>query len=111
MPLIVKKYPTICVDFNGVIHDYKNPVEGKRMGAPMPGAVDAMQDLYIRYHVIIHTDMANTLQGRKVVEDWLEFYDIDYHEIVGKPSAIWYIDDKAVNFKSWKITKQRIGLE
>jgi 5'(3')-deoxyribonucleotidase len=101
---------SICIDFNGTIEDSKHPVEGKKMGPPMPGALDALQDLHDIYHIIIHTTMANTPSGRKAVADWLEYYDVDYGEIVPKPAAVYYIDDKAVNHKSWKITKQRIGL-
>lgn len=55
--------------------------------------------------------MANTPRGRQVVADWLEHFDVDYHEIVGKPGANYYIDDRAIEHKDWKITKQKLGLE
>jgi 5'(3')-deoxyribonucleotidase len=103
--------PIIAVDFAGVICDMKTRNEGKTMGVPMPGALDALQDLYDRYHVIIHTTMANTPRGRQVVADWLEHFDVDYHEIVGKPAADWYIDDNAIRHKTWKKTKVMLGIE
>ena len=107
----MKKKPIICIDFDGVIHDSKHPEEGRKMGPPLPGAIDAMQDLYDTYYVIIHTTMANTPRGRQVVAEWLEFYDVDYHEIVGKPVAEYYIDDHGVKFNNWVDTRKKIGLE
>ena len=71
------------------------------MGPPMFGALDALQDLQGKYHIIIHTTKANIPSGRKAVADWLEYYDVYYDEIVGKPEALWYIDDKAIKFTNW----------
>ena len=105
------KLPKIAIDFAGVICDMKNIPKGKKMGPPMPGAIDALQDLYLRYDVIIHTTFANNPSGRKAVADWLEFYDIDYNEIVGKPDASYYIDDKALTFTTWNQTKKKLGIE
>lgn len=92
----------LCIDFNGVIEDSKNVEKGRKLGPPMPGAVDALQDLYQSHTLIIHTTMANTPSGRRAVADWLEYYDVDYSEIVGKPKADCYLDDKGQKFISWK---------
>lgn len=73
----------------------------------MPGAVDALQDLYLSHTLIIHSTMANTPSGRKAVADWLEYYDIDYSEIAGKPKADVYLDDRAMLFTTWpKVLKK-----
>lgn len=101
----------MAVDFAGVICNMAARNEGKKMGTPYPGALDALQDLYDTHYVIIHTTMANTPRGRQVVADWLEYYDVDYHEIVGKPGADFYIDDHAIEHKNWRITKKKLGLE
>ena len=105
------KTPTIAIDFAGVICDMGHIPEGKKLGPPINGAIDALQDLYDRYHVIIHTTFANTPGGRQAVADWLEFYDVDYHEIVAKPGADYYIDDHALEFKSWVTIKKKLGIE
>ena len=99
----------VAVDFAGVICDMANKGE-RKLGPPMQGAIDALQDLYDTHYVIIHTTMANTPRGRQVVADWLEFYDVDYHEIVGKPEADYYLDDKAVKFDTWTSARKKIGL-
>ena len=105
------KRPVVAVDFAGVICDMTHILEGKKLGPPVHGALDALQDLYDAYYVIIHTTMANTPRGRQVVAEWLEFYDVDYHEIVGKPAAEYYIDDHGVKFNNWIDTRKKIGLE
>ena len=101
----------VCIDFDGCVHDSKHPVEGRRMGPPMPGALDALQDLRDHFTIIIHTTKANTPSGRKAVADWLEYYDVDYHEIVGKPKADYYIDDHAVKHNNWQTTKKELKLD
>lgn len=102
----------LAIDFDGVVHDNKHAVEGRKMGPPMPGAVDALQDIYSAgYHIIIHTTMANTPSGRRAVADWLEYYDLDYHEIVAKPGADFYLDDKAIKHHTWPKTLNLIGLQ
>jgi hypothetical protein len=101
----------IAIDFMGVICDPSNVPEGKKLGQPIPGALDALQDLYDTCYVIIHTTMANTPRGRQIVAEWLDFYDVDYHEISGKPKADYYLDNHALEFKSWALTKKKLGME
>ena len=39
-------YPiTIAVDFDGVLHDPKNKLKGYKLGQPIAGAEEAMQQL------------------------------------------------------------------
>lgn len=107
-----KTIATLAIDFDGVLHDYKNPVDGKRMGAPLPGALAAMDDLYDgRYELIIHTVKATTEQGRQMVEDWLDHYGFEYHKITAiKPNADYFIDDRAVHHTGdWSNTFSAIG--
>lgn len=91
-----KYLAVLAIDFDGVIHDHKNPVDGKRMGKPMHG-VD-LEELYENgYKIIIHT--ANNV---RLVSDWLQYYEMPYHEVTNiKPIADIYIDDKAYLFTDW----------
>ena len=90
----------LALDFDGVIHDDKHPVAGKRMGEPMPGAAQAIEELQDQGHqVIIHTVRGNS---PKHIEDWLEFYGFDIDTITAtKPVADVYLDDKGMRFTSW----------
>lgn len=94
--------PVIAIDFDGVIHDYKHPVEGRRMGGPMPGAVNAMQNLEDDFTVVIYTTKATTEGGKKAVEDWLEYYHVPYGQVTAiKPNAVLFVDDRALRFYDW----------
>ncbi len=103
----------LAIDMDGVLHDYKHPIEGKRLGPPLPDAVVAMDDLYDRgYKLIIHTVKATTKQGAEMVEEWLDHYGFEYHEITAiKPNATYYIDDRAIRHTGWADTYKQIGIE
>ena len=104
---------TIAIDFDGVIHNYANPIEGRRMGAPYPEAIPAIRDLkHYGYTIVVHTVRATTQEGSKVVRDWLDYYQVPYSEVTAlKPNADYYIDDKAVRHTDWGTTLQFIRLD
>lgn len=98
----------LAIDFDEVIHDTKNPITGRKMGAPIYGSQEALDDLHDAGHkIIIHT-----VRGiSKAVMDWLEYYDIPYDEITNiKPKADWYIDDKSLHFESWEQVMNKLGI-
>lgn len=105
------KPKTLAIDFDGVVHDYKNPLPGKRMGAPFSGAEEAIDDLIQRgYKIVIHTTKATTPEGKQAVEDWLDHYTIDHHEVTAvKPDAEFYIDDKAITHHTWDDTISKLN--
>lgn len=96
----------LAIDFDGVIHDYKNPVEGRRMGEPINGAKESLQGLKaIGHELVIHTVKASTLGGMKAVIDWMNYYEIPFDFVVyTKPNADVFIDDKAIRFNDWAQT-------
>jgi len=101
---------TLAVDFDGVLHDHKHPVTGRRMGIPFPDARPAMIKLTRQGHMlIIHTVMATTPGGTKAVEDWLRYYKIPYASVTAiKPNADYYVDDRAIRHTDWKTTLEAI---
>lgn len=106
--ILLEKKP-IMVDFDGVIHDYKRPIEGRRMGLPITGAKQAIILLRERFKVVIFTVWGGTEKGKKVVSDWMEYYDIPYDEITNiKYASEYYIDDRAIRFKDWKTTLESV---
>lgn len=94
----------LAIDFDGTLHDITHPIAGKRMGEPIAGALQAMEDLYDQGHrIIIYTVRAATKQGKEVVEEWLDHFGIDFHDITAvKPNADMFIDDRAVRFETWE---------
>lgn len=92
----------LAVDFDGVIHNNREPVPGRRMGGPVEGARESINRLMADGHtVIVHSQWGGG-DGQKIIADWMRFYGIPYHEITNiKPKADVYLDDKAARFTSW----------
>ena len=88
----------LAIDFDGVIHDHKHPIEGRKMGGPIEGAPQALARFRDQGHeVIIHS-----VNNKDVIAKWMSFYGLHYDEITNiKPNADYYIDDKAIHFESW----------
>lgn len=92
----------IAIDFDGVIHDYKHPIDGRRMGAPISGAKDALEKLKDKYEIVVFTVWGDE-KGSETIANFMRFYDLPYDRITNiKPQANYYIDDKAVKFTNWK---------
>jgi ribonucleotide monophosphatase NagD (HAD superfamily) len=93
---------TLAIDFDGVIHDYKNPVPGRRMGAPIAGAKEALTSLKDKgYEIVVFTVWGDE-KGQKVIADFMNYYQLPFDRITNiKPQAEYYIDDKAIAFLRW----------
>lgn len=91
----------LAIDFDGVLHDFKHPVEGRRMGPPMTGAKEKMVALKNAGHeLIVHTVWEP--KSWPTITAWLAYYAIPYDLVTNvKPNADIYLDDKAVRFTSW----------
>ena len=100
----------LAIDFDGVIHDKANPIKGRRMGAPLPGARDALIKLRDDGHkVTIFTTMAVSVHGKNAVQDWMDYYDIPYWLVTAtKPNAVIFVDDKAIRHTTWPNTLELI---
>lgn len=90
------------IDFDRVLHDIDNPLKGRRMGGPIPGAKEAMDELLEQGHkLVIFTIRAINPANTDHIAKWLDFYDIPYHQITAtKPPGI-IIDDQAIGFTNW----------
>lgn len=93
-----------AIDFDRVVHDADNPVQGRRMGPPIEGAKDALKDIRnAGNEIIIFTVWGGTDQGRDTIKKWMQYYEIPFDSITNvKPNADIFIDDRAVRFIDWK---------
>lgn len=105
---------TICIDFDGVLHDYKDGYQGQDVfGVPVKGASEATKALKLNgWCIIIFTCRSNTEAFRK----WLSDNEIAYDFInenpyqpkdadSKKPIADVYLDDCALKFEgNWDDT-------
>lgn len=94
----------LAIDFDRVLHDVDHPIPGRRMGAPMEGAVEAMRQLEQEgWKLVVHTIWPES--GHGTIEKWLEYYKVPYHEVTNiKPNAAAYIDDRAIHHTRWSRT-------
>lgn len=99
---------TICVDFDGVLHNYTSYNEG-RLNDPVPGAAAALRILKRMGHTII----IHTTRGEDEISSWLSKNGFVYDHFnrnpedtelpyptgnPGKPRADVYIDDRGMTF-------------
>ena len=96
----------IAIDFDSTTHNPFNRKKGYKMGAPIPGAVEAVQKLKRDGHtIIIFPTWADTEVKRKAILDWLEYFEVPFDDITStKPNADVYIDDRGYRFENWTDT-------
>jgi hypothetical protein len=108
--------PTLCVDFDGVIHSYTSAwIDEKTItDPPVPGALRWLWEATKLFKVVIYSSRSKTEAGRKAMSEWLGMWSVDEklgiphdwdnaplagidfaHE---KPSAFLTIDDRAIQF-------------
>lgn len=108
-----KHNPTICVDFDGVVHGYSQGWKGAEniYDPPVPGAAEAIKTMRSwGARVVIFSTRASTNEGTLAMWAWLKKYGIEVdglsHE---KPMAVIYIDDRALRFEGkWEETIKTI---
>lgn len=97
----MSRQPVVCLDFDGVIHDPYNRVDGHKMGQPVGGAWAALVSLNaLGAKVVVSTARPDVAH----VRDWLRYFGFEpyvaevTHE---KPRADVYVDDQAIRFVEW----------
>lgn len=107
--------PTLCLDFDGVVHSYTSGWQGARVisDPPVPGALGFMLGmLNSGWDVCIHSSRSGHLFARSAMRTWLRHHAGDsWYEFMGhyglesvrfplfKPAALITIDDRALTFR------------
>ena len=105
----------IGIDFDGVIHKCsKGYYDGTIYDEPVAETYSALETISRKYTIILYTckakpdrGLVNGKTGIELIWEWLDKYNMSQFvsKITSeKPRAIAYIDDKAIQFKSWKDT-------
>ncbi len=100
-------WPTVLIDFDGVIHGYQSGWLGVDQipDPPVPGAIQWLTRMVGRFDVRIFSARCNDPKGIEAMKFWLRSYGIDFKTLSlitfepGKPSAHLIIDDRAMRFK------------
>lgn len=100
--------PILCVDFDGVIHDYKHGWRnGEIYGALTEGFVDWLLLAQTHFRVVIYSSRSSVPAGVEAMKTWLARQNggvmppgLEFaHE---KPPAMLTIDDRCIRFDgSW----------
>lgn len=104
--------PTICLDFDGVIHSYEHGwMEGRIYGRMLPGfipwAMEAMKD----YQLVVYSSRSKTADGLQAMREWMmgqvrnvleteaaSNFMMQFRFDRTKPAAFLTIDDRAIKF-------------
>jgi hypothetical protein len=108
-----RQKPRVCVDLDGVLAKYDGWKGADKIGPPLPGALEFVNELAEIADIIVFTsrcssegieersDGIGTPGNAKVrVIDWLERNNFPFTDVYvgqGKPLAAVFIDDRAVN--------------
>lgn len=88
------KKPTLLVDFDGVLHDYKGWDGNQPTGGPLPKSRAAMCSLEAKYRLICFTT-----RPADFVEPWLRKWGFPTMTVTNiKEPAVLIIDDRAITF-------------
>ena len=93
--------PTLCLDFDGVLHWYRNGYQGADVidDEPVPGAVDFVHAAQQFFKVVVFSSRSNKPGGIEAMRAWMEkngFPEVEF--ATEKPSAWVTIDDRALTF-------------
>ena len=97
--------PTMCIDFDGVIHSYTSGWKGLTniTDPPVDGAIAALY-VYIKYfNVAIYSSRSGQEGGIEAMQEWLRKQDYAIVDYVlwprNKPPASVYLDDRGLRFE------------
>lgn len=93
--------PTLCLDFDGVLSEYRTGWSGPGVidDAPTPGAREFVEAAQQRFEVVICSTRAGWPVGKAAIERWLAKHDFPPLPVTAeKPPAVVYIDDRGYRF-------------
>lgn len=99
--------PVLCIDFDGVISQYKHGWQGvARLDGelPMEGAFDFIRKAINHFSVLIFSARCNDPQGIGAMCEWMKEHGLEgwiVNQLVfqpGKPSFFVHIDDRSIQF-------------
>ena len=98
--------PTICLDFDWVIHWYRKWWDNWQIyDEPVPWIKELISELNKNYCVVVYSTRCKTEEWRIAINEWLKKYDINVNLVAEeKPIAVAYVDDRAIRF-DWDCNK------
>lgn len=99
----------IAIDFDETLHDRSNVKPGYKMGVPVLGALEAVNELIARgYRPYVLT--ASSHPRIQAIQDWLAYFKFPPMRVTSeKTISDYYVDDRAIKFVSWKQVLEDLG--
>lgn len=71
--------PTLCLDFDGVLHSYSSGWKGARVipDPPVPGALEFVIDAMSHFKVAVFSSRSHQWGGRRAMKRWLYNHALD----------------------------------
>lgn len=97
-----RKYkPLLSLDFDGVLHWYRNGFKGNTVidDEPVPGAVEFVQTASQYFRIVIYSSRSSAPGGIEAMQKWMQkhgFPEVKF--ATDKPKAFLTIDDRAIQF-------------
>lgn len=92
----------ISLDFDGVLHDMHNVIDGQKMGQPVAGSLEAVNLLQRQGHRLF-VMTASTKARLPSIYEWLAYFNFPPLPVTNeKQNADLYIDDKGLRFHDWE---------
>lgn len=91
--------PTLCLDFDGVLHSYSSWSEFIDNDPPVEGAVHFCKKARQSFTLVVCSSRCSTPVGKARVERWLKQNGFPLMEVTcTKPIAFLTLDDRALTF-------------
>jgi hypothetical protein len=99
-----QRKPMLCLDFDGVIHDYKlGWQDGVIYGEPTPGFFNWAHDAQDYFRLVIYSSRSRTEGERSAMRAWIanqpDSVGIEFEYAHEKPAAFLTIDDRCLTFQ------------
>ena len=90
----------IVIDLDGTICSEERQFS-RSLATPITGAIESLRRIKDRgYTIIIYS--ARTWAEYEMTKDWLKRHNVVYDQLIlGKPQGDYWIDDRAISFRSW----------
>ena len=105
--------PTLCLDFDGVLHSYASGWKGADVvpDPPVDGAQQFVQEAMKHFEVVVLSRRSHHPGGIEAMQEWMKANG--FPEVDGfpkeKPAAFLTIDDRALTFDgTWPSVKQLV---
>lgn len=93
--------PVLSLDFDGVLHWYRNGWKGAAVidDEPTPGAVEFVIQAREYFKIVIYSSRSSQPGGIEAMKKWMEKYGFpEVTFATDKPKAFLTIDDRSIQF-------------